>query len=58
MLSLDFCDPGMCEDANLKLVDVVTVVDFDDKECDGNSLVENSTLKNFCYIEAEVWSRF
>ena len=28
------------EDANSKLVDVITVADFDDEECIGNSLVE------------------
>ena len=29
-----------CEDANSKLVDVVTVADFDDEDCVGNSLLQ------------------
>ena len=33
----------LCEDGNSKLVEVVTVVDFDDEKRVGNSLVE--TLK-------------
>ena len=36
-----------CEDANLKLVDVVIVADVDDKERVDNSLVEILEL-NFC----------
>ena len=34
-----------CEDANSKLVDVVTVADVDGEERVGNSLVEILTLK-------------
>ena len=37
-----------CEDANSKLVDVVTVADVDDEDRVGNSLLQ---------MEAEVWSR-
>ena len=29
-----------CEDANSKLVEVVSVVDVDDKDCVGNSLLQ------------------
>ena len=29
-----------CEDANSKLVDVVTVADVDDKDCIGNSMLQ------------------
>ena len=29
-----------CEDANSKLVEVVTVVDVDDEDCVGNSLLQ------------------
>ena len=47
-----------CEDANSKLVDVVTVADFDDEEHVGNNLVEILTLKAVHYIKAEVCSRF
>ena len=36
-----------CEDANSKLVDVVTVADVDDEDRVGNSLLQ---------MEAEVWS--
>ena len=37
-----------CEDANSKLVEVVTVADVDDEDRVGNSLLQN--------LEAEVWS--
>ena len=47
-----------CEDANSKLVDVVTVADFDDEEHVCNILVEILTLKIVQGIEAEVWSIF
>ena len=46
-----------CEDANSKLVDVVTVADFD-KERVGNILAEIFTVKIVQVIEAEVRSRF
>ena len=36
---LDWCDPG-CEDANSKLVEVVTVDDVDDENRVGNSLLQ------------------
>ena len=29
-----------CKDANSKLVDIVTVADFDDEDRDGNSLLQ------------------
>ena len=29
-----------CEDANSKLIDVVTVADVDDEDCVGNSLLQ------------------
>ena len=44
-----------CEDANSKLVDVVTVADVEYEERVGNSLVEILTLKIVQDIEAEVW---
>ena len=47
-----------CEDANSKLVDVVTVADFDDGLRVGNSLVVILTLNIGQYIKAAVWSRF
>ena len=47
-----------CEVANSKLVDVVTVADFDDGERVGNSLVVILTLNIGQYIKAAVWSRF
>ena len=52
-----------CEDANSKLVDVITVADFDDEERVGNSLVEIlklifETTTFFQDFEAEVWPRF
>ena len=34
-----------CEDANSKLVDVVTVADVDDEDCVGNSLLQIWKLK-------------
>ena len=43
-----------CKDANSKLVDVVTVADFDDEEHVGNSLVGILTLKTVQDIEGEV----
>ena len=46
------------EYANSKLVDVVTVADFDDGERVGNSLVVILTLNIGQYIKAAVWSRF
>ena len=47
-----------CEDANLKLVDVVIVADVDDKERVDNSLVEIMKLKIVRDIKVEVLSRF
>ena len=46
------------EYANSKLVDVVTVADFDDGEPVGNSLVVILTLNIGQYIKAAIWSRF
>ena len=46
------------EDGNSKLVDVVTVADFDDEEHVCNSLVEILMLKSVQDIKAEIWSRF
>ena len=50
------------EDANSKLVDVITDADFDDEEHVSNSLVEILKLifrLQFCQdFEAEVWPRF
>ena len=46
------------EDANSKLVDIVTVADADDEGRVGNSLVEVLTLKIVQDTDAEVWSRF
>ena len=46
-----------CEDANSKLVDVVTVAEVDDEQRIANILVENLTLKIVQDIEVEVWSR-
>ena len=43
-----------CEDANSKLVDVVTVADVDGEEHVGNSLVDILTLK-IADIDAKVW---
>ena len=51
-----------CEDANSKLVDVVTVADVDDKDCIGNSMLQIWKLRfghkaNFCSdFEHKVWS--
>ena len=44
-----------CEDANSKLVEVVTVADVDVEEGVGNSLLEILTLNIVQDIEAEVW---
>ena len=46
-----------CEDANSKLVDVVTVAEVDDEQRIANILVEILTLKIVQDIEVEVWSR-
>ena len=46
-----------CEDANSKLVDVVTVAEVDDEQHIANILVEILTLKIVQDIEVEVWSR-
>ena len=56
---LDLIDVSLAsEDANSKLVDVITVADFDDEERVGNSLVEILTLKIVQDIKDEVWSIF
>ena len=51
-----------CEDANSKLVEVVTVVDVDDEDRVGNSLLQIWKLrfghKAKHYEEADVWLRF
>ena len=47
-----------CEDANSKLVDVVTVTYAADEEHVGNCVVDILTLKIVQDIEAEIWSRF
>ena len=53
-----------CEDANSKLVEVVTVADVDDKDCVGNSLLQISELTfgpkvQLCSdFEHMVWLRF
>ena len=53
---IDLIDATLaCEDANSKLVDVVTVADVEYEERVGNSLVEILTLKIVQDIEAEVW---
>ena len=47
-----------CEDANSKLVEVVTVADVDDGDRVGNSLLQIWKL-DFCSdFEHNVWSRF
>ena len=52
-----------CEDANSKLVEVVTVADVDDENRVGNSLLQIWKLKfghkaKFCSdFEHKVWSR-
>ena len=46
-----------CEDANSKLVELVTVADVDDEDRVGNSLLVIEL--NFCSdFEHKVWSRF
>ena len=45
------------EDANSKLLDVVSVADVDAKECVDNSLVEIMKLKFGQDFQAEIWSR-
>ena len=52
-----------CEDGNSKLVEVVTVVDVDDEDGVGNSLLQiwklNFWKLNFYSdFEYKVWSRF
>ena len=53
-----------CEDANSKLVEVVTVADVDDEDRVGNNLLQIWKLSlviklNFCSdFEHKVWSRF
>ena len=43
-----------CEDANSKLVEVLTVADVDAE----NRVVGNSLLQIYSYFELKVWSRF
>ena len=45
-----------CEDANSKLIDVVTVADVDDEERVDDSWVKISKQKFGQNIEDEVWS--
>ena len=53
-----------CEDGNSKLVEVVSVVNVDDEDRVGNSLLQIWELRfghkgNFCSdLEHKVWSRF
>ena len=47
-----------CKDANSTLLDVVTVVDVDNKERVGNTLVKTLKLKFGQDVVTEVWSRF
>ena len=54
-----------CEDGNSKLVEVVPVVDVDDEDRVGNSLLQIWKLRFgqkakllFIYFEHTVWSRF
>ena len=53
-----------CEDGNSKLVEVVTVVDVDDEDRVGNSLLQiwelrfGQKAKKNSDIEQKVWSRF
>ena len=53
-----------CEDANSKLVDVVTVADVDDEDLVGNSLLQiwklrfGQEAKLLSRLEHKVWSRF
>ena len=39
-----------CEDANSKLVEVVTVADVDDEDCVGNSLLQISKLRFYVKV--------
>ena len=47
-----------CKDANSTFVDVVTVVDVNNEERVGNTLVKILKLKFGQDFEAEVWLRF
>ena len=53
-----------CEDANSKLVEVVTVADVDDEKCFDDSCMQSWKLKfghgaKFCSdFERKVWLRF
>ena len=47
----------MCEDANSKLVEVVTVVDVSDEDCVGNNLLQILKLKFGQYFATDVWLR-
>ena len=47
-----------CEDANLKLVEVVTVADVNDENRVGNSLLQIWKLKFGQDFEVEVQARF
>ena len=38
------------EDANSKLIDVVTVADVDDEDCVGNSLLQISKLRFYVQV--------
>ena len=47
-----------CEDANSKLIGVVTVANADDEDRVGNSLLQILKLNFFSDFEHKVWSRF
>ena len=47
-----------CEDANSKLVDIVTVADVDDEDHVGNSLLQILELRFGQDFEVEVQARF
>ena len=47
-----------CEDANSKLVEVVTVADVDAEDHVGNSLLQIWELNFFSDFEHKGWSRF
>ena len=47
-----------CEDGNSKLVEVVTVVDVDDEDCVGNSVLQIWMLRFGQGFDVEVQARF
>ena len=48
----------VCEDANSKLVEVVTVADVGDENCVGNSLLQIgfSSVGPMQFLDSDVWS--